>query len=121
MFRQSAIIRTFRYLNAAKAFKLNCRQSELLDDHHASDTQANDACSALRSGLSSSKKAVFLTERVPSSLLPYAVDTVQSAASSMAASLAARHSSSLAGSGATVVFCAPERACRARTDLFRHR
>ena len=102
----------FRFLNAAKAFKLNCRQSQLLDDHHASDTHTNDATSALRSGLSSSKKAVILTERVPTSLLPSAAHAVQGAASSMAAGLAAQHNSSLTGSSrATVDFCTPREKC----------
>ncbi len=50
-----------------------------------------DATSALRSGLSSSKKATILTERVPSSLLPSTDDTVSGAAASMAATLAAQH------------------------------
>jgi hypothetical protein len=97
-----------RFLNAAKAFKMHCRQSQLIDELHASDLQTNDATSALRSGLSSSKKPVILTERVPTSLLPSASDPVQAAAASAAAALAAEP---VAGSRATVSCCMRSKAC----------
>jgi hypothetical protein len=86
---------TIRFLNAAKAFKSNCRQSQLLDDHSeqhgVADAQVRDANLALRAGLSSSKRPIMLDELVPSSLLPASGDIVQSTASSLAVTLAARH------------------------------
>lgn len=89
-------------MNAAKAFKLNCRQAQLVDEHGASNSQTNDATSALRSGLSSSKTPVILTERIPTSLLPSAASAVQGRATAMASVLAAQHSQVLtADSGVT--------------------
>jgi hypothetical protein len=80
-----------RFLNAAKAFKLHCRQSQVLDENRAVDSEVSDSTSALRAGLPASKKPLILTERVPTSLLPNVLETVNSAASSMAAVLAAHH------------------------------
>lgn len=63
-----------------------------MEEQPAADAQVN-ATTALLSGLSSSKKPLILTERVPTSLLPATADTVQGAASCMAATLAAQHHS----------------------------
>ena len=100
-----------RFLNAAKAFKMHCRQAQVLDENHAVDSEVSDATSALRAGLPASNNPLILTERVPTSLLPNALETVHAAASSMAAVLAGQHHTALPSSYRETVSCIISSSC----------